>query len=201
MQNMESIEEWVRAADAVQLLKPVFKSEHTAKMTICQRAYAGLIRARAEQFMVDERSAGPREIPKEFWWAEGHEALEQNWTTGDFETWIKKTTRLRAFSVSFLRAGIENMIPAATPAPPTAAAAASEPARNKGGRPKLDYWEELLASIAAKLYLGELQPKTQADIEAAMHQWIIDHGHEAGGETAVRDRARMVWRLIDKDEN
>jgi hypothetical protein len=53
-------------------------------------------------------------VPKEFWWAKGHRALDQNWTTGDFETWIKSTTRLRAFGVSFLRADIEKLRSAAT---------------------------------------------------------------------------------------
>jgi hypothetical protein len=42
------------------------------------------------------------------------------------------------------------------------------------------------------LYTGELIPKTQADIEKAMHQWIDHHGHTAG-ETTVRERARKLW--------
>jgi hypothetical protein len=81
---------------------------------------AGLIRARAERFIIDYNSAGAREVPKEFWWAEGHTALEQNWISGDFATYIKQRTRLRAFGVSFLRADIEKLIPTepeASPAP------------------------------------------------------------------------------------
>ena len=114
---MENKEEWIRAADAVRLLKPVFDSEYEAKMTICQRAHAGLIRARAERFMVDDRSADDHKVPKEFWWAEGHVALEQNWTTGDFSTWIRRTTRLRAFNISFLREDIEKLRGTASPTP------------------------------------------------------------------------------------
>jgi hypothetical protein len=118
-------EEWITAADALRLLKPVFGSEYEAKLTICKRAHAGLIRARAEHFMMGDRSARDQEVPKVFWWAEGHQPLEQNWTTGDFETWIKHTTRLRAFNVSFLRTDIEKLRPdpksakpGASPAPP-----------------------------------------------------------------------------------
>jgi len=53
-------------------------------------------------------------IPKIFWWAEGAAALMQNWTTGDFETWVGSGLdkhRLRAFNVLFLRADIQKMIP------------------------------------------------------------------------------------------
>jgi TIR domain len=98
----------------VRLLKPVFNSDYTSQKTICRRAHAGLIRARAEHFMVDDQSKDGVELPKDFWWAEDGAALEQNWTTGDFTTWIQKTTRLRAFGVSFLRADIKKLIPVAS---------------------------------------------------------------------------------------
>src|SRR6516165_1400060 len=67
----ESKDEWITAAEAVRLLKPISESEYAAKMTICRRAHAGLIRARAQHFIIDDRSAGGAELPKNFWWAEG----------------------------------------------------------------------------------------------------------------------------------
>jgi hypothetical protein len=113
-------EEWITAADALRLLKPVF-GEYTAQLTICKRAHAGLIRARAEHYIIDNQEAGAREVPQEFWWAEGHSALEQNWTSGDFTTYTNRgNTRHRAFGVSFSRADIEKLIPTepdASPAP------------------------------------------------------------------------------------
>jgi hypothetical protein len=114
MAEAEHKEEWITAAEALRLLKPVFNSEYASQKTICRRAHAGLIRARAERFMIDDRSVRECEVPEKFWWAEGGAALEQDWTTGDFTTWIKKTTRLRAFGVSFLRADIEKLITAAS---------------------------------------------------------------------------------------
>jgi hypothetical protein len=137
---MENKEEWIRAADAVRLLKPVFDSEYEAKMTICQRAHAGLIRARAERFMVDDRSADDHKVPKEFWWAEGHVALEQNWTTGDFSTWIRRTTRLRAFNISFLREDIEKLRGTASPTPTAVgpSATAQVPAEARDGEARRD---------------------------------------------------------------
>jgi hypothetical protein len=200
-EQVESKEEWITAAEAARLLKPVFNSEYLAQMTICKRAHAGLIRARAEKFMIDDKVRDNSEIPKQFWWAEGGNALHQNWPTGDFDTWIKRDeVHLQAFGVSFLRADIEKMIPASKPEAPAAAASPPALATPKGGRPKADWWEDLWIEMCRQLYGGELIPKTQADIERAMHQWISDHDHTAGG-TTVRDRASKLWRTISKVEN
>jgi hypothetical protein len=215
-EKMESKEEWNSAAEAVQLLAPALKGEHTAKMTLCKRAHAGMIRTRAERFIVAERAADSVEIPAVFWWAEGHAALNQNWRAGDFDTWVEShklhrdlrfsggKVHLEAFNVSFLRSAVEKLIPASTVSPVAQPGQGevqpATPSPNKGGRPRREFWEELWVEISRQLYVGDLKPKTQADIEAAMHQWISDQGHESGG-TAVRDRARMLWRAIEKDEN
>jgi TIR domain len=109
-------EEWITAAEALRLLRPVF-GEYDAKLTICKRAHAGLIRARTKRYMIDDNSAGAQKIPKEFWWEEGHSKLEQNWVSGDFATRIEGT-RHGAFGVSFSRADIERLIPVpASPVP------------------------------------------------------------------------------------
>jgi hypothetical protein len=105
--------EWISAAEAARLLTPIFKSAYLARKTICKRAHAGLIRARADRFMVDERERSNFAVPKLFWWAEGEAALIQDWPTGDFDTWTdNSSTRLRAFGVEFSRADIEKMIQA-----------------------------------------------------------------------------------------
>ena len=94
------------------MLKPVFNSAFVAQMTICKRAHIGLIRARAERFIADKRESTDFDIPKGFWWAEGHEALHQNWPVGDFDTWINNgRLHLQAFGVSFLRTDVEKIIP------------------------------------------------------------------------------------------
>lgn len=106
----QDAEEWLPAATALALLEPTM-GEYTAAMTICARAHAGLIRARAQRFIKDGRASDDVEIPAEFWWARGHEALEQNWKAGDFETWIDRRIHLKAYGVSFLRAQIETIVP------------------------------------------------------------------------------------------
>jgi hypothetical protein len=208
--KMESAENWISAAETVRLLKPVVGSDYSAKLTICERAYAGLIGARAETFVIDNRTFHNEKIPKEFWWAKGHAALEQRWETGDFSTWMALSElagsphlsagkiEAKAFGVTFAGADIEKLIPAG-PATTVAATPIAKP-RNRGGRPKHDFWEDLFVAIAAQLYLGDLKPKNQADIERAMHEWITNNGHTAG-ETPVRERAQKLWRAVDKDGN
>lgn len=80
-------------------------------MRICERAYAGLIRARAEQFQIAGRASADKEVPREFWWAEGNLALEQDWIAGDFSTWLQHKTELKAFGVTFAREDVERLLP------------------------------------------------------------------------------------------
>lgn len=103
--------EWVRGAEAVAMLKPIL-AEYSARLRICERAHGGLIRARAEQFHHGKRVFHNQDIPKEFWWAEGHQALEQDWAVGDFSTWIERgSIQLKAFGVTFARADIGKLLP------------------------------------------------------------------------------------------
>lgn len=201
---MAEKEEWLAAAEAVRVLTPVCgNSDYAAKLTICKRAHAGLVRASAQRLIIHDKSQDTVEVPKEFWWAEGHEALTQNWRTGDFDTWLDfANTRspflsgpkvhLQAFGVMFARADIEKMLPA--PAPP---ADAATPA-TKGGRPPADWWEDLLIDLCFQYFRGDLQPTKQAEIEAAMHEWITAHSFEAATST-IRLRARKVWQAIQHD--
>ena len=102
--------EWISADSAVALLglKPPVGTR-----TICKRAYAGLIQARAERFIRDGCSADNVDIPFEFWWAQGEAALHQNWKT-DFDTWINNgRVHLEAFGVTFRRSDIERGKPTA----------------------------------------------------------------------------------------
>jgi len=103
-------DEWIRAVEAIATLKPIL-TEYSAQMRICERAHGGLIRARAEQFHASQRVFHNHDIPKEFWWAEGHEALEQDWAAGDFSTWIDRKYQLKAFGVTFARADIHKLLP------------------------------------------------------------------------------------------
>jgi hypothetical protein len=123
---MPKHDEWIRAADAVAMLTPI-STEYSTKLRICKRAHGGLIRARAEQFHYGERTISNLDIPEEFWWAEGGNALEQDWVAGDFSTWIKHDSiQLKAFGVTFARADIEKLLPPPNSVKPKAVALTEE---------------------------------------------------------------------------
>jgi hypothetical protein len=67
----------------------------------------------------------------------------------------------------------------------------------KGGRPPAEFWDELWAEIAARLYEGDLKPKSQAHIELAMTKWIEAQGRSAAVST-IRSRARRLWQRIEE---
>jgi hypothetical protein len=104
-------EEWVTAATAIALLKPAM-GEITAQIAIASRACDGVIRSRAARFIRHRQVQNDVDVPPEFWWARGQPALEQNWKTGDFSTWIDQREHWRAYGVQFLRTHIESMMPA-----------------------------------------------------------------------------------------
>ena len=64
-------EHWIPAAKALEIAGD--------ERTLCARLHCGLILARAKQFVAAEQSKENCHIPKEFWWAEGDLALEQDW--------------------------------------------------------------------------------------------------------------------------
>ena len=47
---------------------PGLKGEYTAKMTLCKRAHAGIVRARAQRFIVGGGARDNVELPAVFWW-------------------------------------------------------------------------------------------------------------------------------------
>ena len=58
------------------------------------------------------------------------------------------------------------------------------------------HWDEMWASIAVMLYVGDLKPHTQSDIENEMKEWFARHDLDVG-DTPVRERARALWRQED----
>lgn len=80
----------------------------------------------------------------------------------------------------------------------TSACATSK--KRKGGRPPADFWDDMWSAIAIQLYDGSLNPKTQAQIESAMSEWIEANGFSAAAST-VRARARRLWDRLCKLTN
>jgi hypothetical protein len=72
-------------ADAARKLVINPASETAEMLALCGRVHAGLVRTKALLLIVGGVRRENVTIPPDFWWAEGHEALEQNWATGDFD--------------------------------------------------------------------------------------------------------------------
>ena len=60
--------------------------------------------------------------------------------------------------------------------------------KNAGGKPLAAHWDQMWSHIAVALWLGELEPKRQADITKAMNDWLASKGVDAS-ETAVVERS------------
>lgn len=103
--------EWIKAPLALRYVA-VGQYDYPTKIRICERAHGGLIAAKADKVIWGTEEHKNLAMPKEFWWAEGQEALEQDWETGDFSTWIDRKVEVKAFGVSFDFLAISNLVSA-----------------------------------------------------------------------------------------
>ena len=106
---MES--EWFNASLALRYVAKS-KGEIGAALTICRRAHLGTLVTHAARLVVDDRITADTRLPTDFWWAEGHTALTQDWEAGDFSTRIDQRKHLRAFDVSFDFVELCSLVPA-----------------------------------------------------------------------------------------
>jgi len=112
---------WVPASKALSLITRELGSDYGAMLALCRRAHAGLLRSQAQLYLTPDQRTEDAILPQEFWWAEGQEALNQDWTPGDFSTWIQQRFELKAFGVKFDFEGLRSMM-----SPTSAARAARE---------------------------------------------------------------------------
>lgn len=110
------VSDWISASEAFRLVSDA-STPYLAPRSICSRAHAGLVAARAKRLIIGGSSKDDADVPAKFWWARGEAALEQNWTTGDFETWYDRQVHCLAYGVEFARADIEAMLPSRSNAP------------------------------------------------------------------------------------
>lgn len=96
-------EQWIDPARAVEIAG--------SAIALSTRLHAGLVIARAKQFRLGDRTGEGVLVPKEFWWAEGHEALEQNWKSGDFSTVVQGRHDAQALGVTIGLTGLLDMLP------------------------------------------------------------------------------------------
>ena len=96
-------EHWIEAHQA----KEIAGSSHS----LCERLRDGLIASRAETFVRHDQALSAALLPKEFWWAGGYDALEQDWAAGQFSTWIDRAFHWKAYGVQMALSGVLEMLP------------------------------------------------------------------------------------------
>lgn len=213
----EAFRDWLTPRQAVQLLDSALGNNsysYISKHTLLQRIRSGLIRTVAAK---STRSDKPEEIiqlgdiPRDHWSHVQEDDIF--WTSGDL-TYSRRDgarhlydaidfgrfdVRFEPESVRAVIAPAEKHVAVQSPKPPQEAQVAEPkpplPAKefNKGGRPRKDFWDDFWIEICGQIYEGTLRPKTQAELERAMHEWIETKGHEAG-ETVVKAAARKLFR-------
>lgn len=72
-------------------------------------------------------------------------------------------------------------------------------AKNKGGKPLAKHWDAMWAAMAVELWTGGLDPKSQADIKAAMFNWFNEAEIDVG-DTALTQRARQLWQAMQDSD-
>lgn len=130
-------DDWIPSADALNLtIQRTGQSLHKA---ILERARDGLIRARAINYIVTKHQSSRIDyseeniegqklddgvlLPRKFFWAGAGAAMNANWITGDFSTWIDRTWECRAYGIHFSRRDVERLapivsnLPSSSPAP------------------------------------------------------------------------------------
>lgn len=183
-------DEWLSSSETIKLAREVM-SLFQAPRAICKRAFDGLIETRGTRVILGTAVVEDGKIPSMFWWAEGEDALTQNWQTGDFETFFEKHMRWRAYGVQFRAQDVMEMLGISLKSTPEKQSTFQSPA----GRPAAAWWDDLWIEICRQLYEGDLKPTRQIDIERAMQSWASSKGHEPASST-IRERARKLWTAI-----
>jgi hypothetical protein len=186
--------DWMSASETIRRVRKATLSR-SAHVAICARAHAGLVRARAELMLLGSDSRENYEVPTKFWWADGHDALTQNWETGDFETWIDKRFHMKAFGVTFHRDDIRRMVPDAFPESMTI-----EEPKNAGGRAMSLLWPDWVAELASHLHEngtpGGVGTKGADALIEAIASRLQERGLEAPSRSTVQDTVNAVLRRL-----
>jgi hypothetical protein len=96
--------------------------------------------------------------------------------------------------VYFLAESLDVLLPAHT----SASRVELEVARNPGGRPRKEWWDDLWCAVWGEVHRGELIPKTQADLERAMLAWA-ERREESVSESTVKPLARKMFAEMNSE--
>jgi hypothetical protein len=187
---------WTRIRDALDLVASAM-SVHEAAQAITERLRAGLLVASAESVVWDRDPKDRMDlikIPAAYWRAEWvGNPRSAFWRSGQV-TFSSRggmpsdaERKATCFGLRVDPGGLANL------APSPAQATTLRP--HPGGRPAWGGWDDLWAEIGAQLYLGNLKPGKQREIEVAMIS-IAERTADGPKIAVIRTRARKLWKAI-----
>jgi hypothetical protein len=198
---------WLTPTTVLEVLTEL--GQVTAIEEVLHRAIAGLVLA-AGEVSYKGRTEPRVSIQKDAWRsASSSDTHGSLWISGrvgfhmpDRES-MDGVSQATFFDVRFEPAGIFAIPRARRPAPAHSPEGAGHgvPKRHPGGRPPWPGWEDVWVEIARQLYMGDLKPTKQADIETAMLE-LAEQSVSGPKITAIRTLARKLWQAIQReDEN
>lgn len=209
---------WISAREARNLVAAGYRTSddpsdiesslRQAEAAILRRLEQGALASRAQTVTsllangrsgVERENEADRALDASFWrtlmeCSYGEQALD--WIAGDFSFVIDPTDPARkwqscfaaemAFGVRFDRDGLP------LDDPPVAGAA-------KGGRKPIWNWPAAVSAVWSQIYVGDLKPSTQAEVEQAIRSFLTEGDHEPS-ESGVRAHARLIWRDLNSED-
>src|SRR3954464_12515986 len=103
--------QWITAAKALAIVAE-HSSPSLARIGLCSRPHGNRGATKPKLVTLGGRGHEDSPVPADFWWADGGAALVQDWSVGDFSTWINRKVESKAFGVLFDLEGVLAKIPA-----------------------------------------------------------------------------------------
>jgi hypothetical protein len=202
----DEFESWMTPKEAEEEIAKT--SVHNGNNLIIQHLVAGLIRSAARKAVIEgdfvngDDHVDLFEIPS-FYWGR-RDSDEYLWSAG-FVTFkmqgVYSSSDRACTGIRFDRKAVTALADQLLGRKPKTASAdgTAISKSGRGGRPRKSFWDPLWADICAQLYVGDLKPEQQQDIENAMLDWAVAHDEELS-EQSARDRARLLWAAIQEKE-
>lgn len=163
-----------------------------AVRAICTWAYEGAVPSRAKLLREGEDAKADAAIAFEFWRSRGGEGLTQDWSLGNFETWVRHIyndgVRLygdvyyQAYGVEFERGALEDMLPPHL-----------KPAKSKRGRPMAYDWPSAVEEVRDQIERKVLKPMSQADVERAL-MTALGQRDKYPAKSTFQRYAEPIWQ-------
>jgi hypothetical protein len=183
-----------------------------ASKAIWQLLMAGMIEAVAATSSMTPRNRAPKTdtkpslIPKRLWRSISDTGTDL-WSGAYARFWVTDSdggTTYQFFGIKLKASDVHSNLPSQRPdlvaaalSPPSAAAGgptSTAEAANKGGRPRKEWWDDFWIEICRQIWIGDLQPTTQADLERAMIEWVENHRNGEVGETTIKAAAKKLFK-------